>query len=55
VRAARLEELADTFHVPFARLGETGGPRMVFDRIFETAVDEVTAAYEEALPALLGG
>jgi phosphoribosylformylglycinamidine synthase len=55
VRAARLEELADTFQVPFARLGETGGPRMVFDRIFETAVDEVTAAYEEALPALLGG
>jgi phosphoribosylformylglycinamidine synthase len=54
-RAARLEELASALEVPFVRIGESGGPRIVFDRIFETTVDEVSAAYEEALPKLLVG
>ena len=36
--------------VPFARLGETGGPRMVFDRVFDVTVDEAAAVYEDAHP-----
>jgi hypothetical protein len=52
-RAARLEELAHALDVPLVRIGETGGPRIVFDRIFETTVDEVRAAYQDALPDLL--
>ena len=54
-KAGRLEELAAALAVPIARLGETGGPRMVFDGVFETAVDEAAAAYEESLPKLLAG
>ena len=37
-----------------ARLGETGGPRAVFDGLFETTVDELREAYETAIPRLLG-
>ena len=48
-----LENLARRHHVPFARLGETGGPRMVFDSLFETTVAEARAAYEDAIPSLL--
>jgi phosphoribosylformylglycinamidine synthase subunit PurL len=36
------------------RLGETGGPRAVFDGLFETSVEDLRAAYETALPRLLG-
>jgi phosphoribosylformylglycinamidine synthase II len=54
-RAAELEDLAAELHVPFARLGETGGPRMVFDTRFEIEVDEARAAYEDAIPKLLAG
>ena len=52
-KAEELEALAALHHVPFARIGETGGPRMVFDRLFETTVEEATAAYEDAIPKLL--
>jgi hypothetical protein len=41
--------------VPFARIGETGGPRMVFDRIAEITVDEAAAVYEDAIPKLMAG
>ncbi len=47
-------DLAERFGVPRTRLGETGGPRAVFDRLFETTVDELRDAYEGAIPRLLG-
>ena len=50
----RLAELAAEHGVPIARIGETGGPRVVFDGLFETTVDELRAAYETAIPRLLG-
>jgi len=40
--------------VPCARIGETGGPRVVFDGLFETTVDHLRATYERAIPRLLG-
>jgi phosphoribosylformylglycinamidine synthase subunit PurL len=54
-RTDRLEELAAVLAVPFARIGETGGPRVVIDHILDTTVDRLTAVYEGALPALLAG
>jgi phosphoribosylformylglycinamidine synthase len=54
-RASELEDLAAAFHVPLSWLGETGGPRMVFDRVAEITVAEATAAYEDAIPKLLAG
>jgi len=54
-KASELEELAAALHVPFARIGETGGPRMVFDTFFETTVAEASAVHEEAVPKLLAG
>jgi phosphoribosylformylglycinamidine synthase len=53
VKAELLEAMAETHRVPFARIGETGGPRMVFDGLFETTVEEARAAYEDAIPRLL--
>src|SRR4051812_9966838 len=53
-RAAKFEDMAGALHVPFARLGETGGPRMVFDNLFELTVAEARAVHEEAIPRLLG-
>jgi len=50
-----LEALVAAHHVPFSRMGETGGPRMVFDTLFETTVEEARAVYEEAIPKLLAG
>ena len=50
----RLIELAAELGVPLARIGETGGPRVVFDGLFETTVDELRDAYETAIPRLLG-
>jgi hypothetical protein len=37
------------------RLGETGGPRIVFDGLFEMEVGEIAGEYEGAIPALLAG
>jgi phosphoribosylformylglycinamidine synthase len=54
-KASELEGLASALHVPFARIGETGGPRMVFDSLFETSLEEAVAVHEEAVPKLLAG
>ncbi len=54
-RAVELEDLAGTRGVPFARLGETGGPRVSVDGVLDLALDEAIAAYEEAIPKLLAG
>jgi len=53
-RAAAFDDLAASLHVPFAHLGETGGPRMVFDNLFELTVAEARAIHEDAIPRLLG-
>jgi phosphoribosylformylglycinamidine synthase len=53
-RAQRFEDLVMALHVPFARLGETGGPRMVFDSLFELTVAEARTVHEDAIPNLLG-
>jgi phosphoribosylformylglycinamidine synthase II len=52
-RAEHLGELASALGVPFVLIGETGGPRVVIDRMLETTVGDLTAVYEGALPALL--
>ena len=57
VAPERVEELADLAAargVPFAAVGETGGPRVVFDGHFETTVHELRDIYEGAIPRLLG-
>ena len=57
VAPERLEgftELASARHVPFSAIGETGGPRVVFDGLFETTVDELRETYEGAIPRQLG-
>ena len=54
-RATELEDLCAAHGVPCARIGETGGPRLVFDGAFEIPLAEATAIYEEALPKLLAG
>jgi phosphoribosylformylglycinamidine synthase len=54
-RAFALEDLAASLHVPFSRLGETGGPRLVVDAVTELSVEEAAAAHEDALPKLLAG
>jgi phosphoribosylformylglycinamidine synthase len=53
-RLDALEQLAAARGVPFAAIGETGGPRVVFDALLETTVDELRDAYEGAIPRLLG-
>jgi phosphoribosylformylglycinamidine synthase II len=53
-RVDALSDLAADRGVPFARIGETGGPRVVFDGLFETTVDELRGIYEHAIPRSLG-
>ncbi len=53
-RLDALVELASAHGVPFATIGETGGPRVVFDGLFEATVEELRDAYEGAIPRLLG-
>jgi phosphoribosylformylglycinamidine synthase subunit PurL len=53
-RVDALSDLAADRGVPFARVGETGGPRVVFDGWFETTVDELRGIYEHAIPRSLG-
>ena len=53
--AGQLEDAASALGVPLARLGETGGPRIVFDGLFEMTVEEVRAIHENAIPMLLAG
>jgi phosphoribosylformylglycinamidine synthase subunit PurL len=40
--------------VPAVRIGETGGPRAMFDGLFEAAVGELRDAWEGAIPRVLG-
>jgi len=51
--ADALETLARQHSVPCVRLGETGGPRMVFGDLFEAPVEEARSAFEDAIPKLL--
>jgi phosphoribosylformylglycinamidine synthase len=53
-RLDALTELAVAHGVPFAAIGETGGPRVVVDRAFETTLDDLRDVYEGAIPRLLG-
>ena len=53
--AAEFEALAAEHGVPVAMLGETGGPRVVFDGLFEIGVDEARALHEDTFPKLLAG
>jgi phosphoribosylformylglycinamidine synthase len=48
-----LVDTATDHGVHAVRLGETGGPRIVVDGLFETTVATAREAYEEAIPRLL--
>ncbi|HEU5226041.1 MAG TPA: phosphoribosylformylglycinamidine synthase subunit PurL, partial [Actinomycetota bacterium] len=54
-RATELEDAAAEGGVSFTRLGETGGPGVVFDGLFEMTVADIAAVYEDAIPKLLAG
>jgi phosphoribosylformylglycinamidine synthase len=54
-KAEAMEALASAHHLPLSRLGETGGPGMVFDSLLEISVEEVRSAHEGAIPKLLAG
>jgi phosphoribosylformylglycinamidine synthase II len=47
-------DLAAHHGVPVTHLGETGGPRAVFDGLFEATVEELRHRYESAIPRLMG-
>jgi phosphoribosylformylglycinamidine synthase len=49
-----LRALAASHGLTCTRLGETGGPRAVFDGLFEAGVDELRRVFEDAIPRLLG-
>ncbi|MBI3649106.1 MAG: phosphoribosylformylglycinamidine synthase subunit PurL [Actinobacteria bacterium] len=49
-----LTELAAARGVPWIRLGETGGPRVVFDGLFEAELRELRDVYEGAIPRAMG-
>jgi phosphoribosylformylglycinamidine synthase II len=51
--AEALEALCRAHHIQYARIGETGGPRMVFDAMFEIPVNEARAVHEDAIPNML--
>jgi phosphoribosylformylglycinamidine synthase len=53
-REGSLRGLAATRGVPFARLGETGGPRAVIDGMVDLPVAELADVWEGAIPRLLG-
>ena len=54
-RATELEDAAAEGGVSFTRLGETGGPAVAIDALFEMTVAEIAAIYEDAIPKLLTG
>jgi hypothetical protein len=54
-KAEAVEALALALHLPLSRLGETGGPRMVFDSLLEITVEDARSAHEGAIPKLLAG
>ncbi len=53
-REGAFRALADSHGVPCERLGETGGPRVMFDGLFEATLEELCEVYETAIPRLLG-
>jgi phosphoribosylformylglycinamidine synthase subunit PurL len=54
-KTSAFEALAAERQVPFSRLGETGGPRMLFGEAFELTVADAREVYEAALPRLISG
>jgi phosphoribosylformylglycinamidine synthase subunit PurL len=52
--APAVEALAQARAVPVRRIGESGGPRMVFGDEIDVSVAEAASRYESAIPALLG-
>jgi phosphoribosylformylglycinamidine synthase II len=54
-RAGAFEALAAARGVPCVRIGETGGPRMMFAPHVETTVGEARAVFEESIPKLMSG
>jgi phosphoribosylformylglycinamidine synthase subunit PurL len=52
-RTSAFEALAAEREVPFVRMGETGGPRMVFGDTFELPVAQARQVYESAIPNLM--
>ena len=54
-KAEAVEALASAHHLPLSRLGETGGPGMVFDSLLEITVEDARSAHEGAIPKLLAG
>jgi phosphoribosylformylglycinamidine synthase len=50
----RFLSLAAEHAVPILRLGETGGPRVMAEGIFDMTVETIADAYEGAIPRLLG-
>jgi phosphoribosylformylglycinamidine synthase len=53
-REPAFQVLAGTHGVPVTRLGETGGPRIVFDGMVESTVAELREIHDTAIPRLLG-
>jgi phosphoribosylformylglycinamidine synthase len=53
-REAAFQELVASHGVPATRLGETGGPRVVFDDMLEATLDDLREVHESAIPGLLG-
>ena len=52
-RARAFEDLAARHEVPFARLGETGGPLITIQGVFELPVADAREVYEGAIPAAM--
>ena len=52
-KAEAVEALASAHQLPLSRLGETGGPGMVFDSLLEITVEDARSAHEGAIPKLL--
>ncbi|HZD78422.1 MAG TPA: phosphoribosylformylglycinamidine synthase subunit PurL [Actinomycetota bacterium] len=52
-RARELEDLAGALQVPFQRLGETGGPRLVVDGRIDLALEEARRISEGTIPDLM--
>jgi phosphoribosylformylglycinamidine synthase len=48
------EALASAHGVPWARIGETGGPRAMIDGQLDVPVEELADAWRAAIPRLLG-
>ena len=53
-REAAFQALVASHGVPATRLGETGGPRVVFDDMLEATLDDLRRVHESAIPRLLG-